>query len=216
MATKTLEERIKFLEKEVQRLHDIQEIQNLVGKYEVLHTPKTFGQTMYLFALKQPDVSAEIADWGVYIGAEQIKVLYGMVHSEKLEGTMFEHQLTTPMIEVAGDGKTAKGVWFSPGHETHEVDGKMQAFWCYGKYGADFIKEDGEWKIWHWHWYDTFKTPYHKSWIEVPPGAPPATLAEHPADKPTTYRSSYFPDGVREPIPGCPEPYQTWDGKSMA
>ncbi len=210
MTRKNLEERVKFLEKQIERLQAINEIENLVGKYEVLHTPKTFGDTAALFALKQPDVCVEIADWGVYEGPEQVKILYEMVHNEPLVGTMFEHQLTTPMIQVAEDGQTAKGVWFSPGHETQIVDGKLQAYWCYGKYAADFIKEDGKWKIWHWHWYDTFKCPYEKSWVAVGPGAPPPDIAEHPANKPTTYRSSYFPTGVREPIPVCPEPYETW------
>ena len=36
------------------------------------------------------------------------------------------------------------------------------------------------------------------------------------ADKPPTVRSTYFPDQVRGPIPEYPEPYETWDGKSMA
>jgi len=211
MAAQSLKEKIARLELNVERLQAINEIQNLVGTYEVLHTPKTFGRTIELFALKQPDVSVEIADWGVYIGAKQIKTLYEDVHKEPLVGSMFEHQLTTPMIVVAGDGKTAKGIWFSPGHETQVLpNGKLQAYWCYGKYGADFIKEDGQWKIWHWHWYDTFKCPYEKSWVESGPGAPPPGITRHPADKPTTFRSSYFTDGIRETIPGCPEPYETW------
>jgi len=216
MLVKSLEERIQLLEKSTERLWAIQEIHNLVGKYATYHTPKTFSKTIELFALKQPDVSAEIADWGVYIGPDRIVTLYADVHKEPLVGTMFEHQFTTPMIQVAGDGKTAKGAWFSPGHETHPVNGKLQAFWCWVKYGADFIKEEGQWKIWHWHVYDIFKCPYEKSWVEVGPAAPPDNLPKFPADKPTTFRNSYFPTGIREAIPVCPEPYDTWDGKSEA
>jgi hypothetical protein len=69
------------------------------------------------------------------------------------------HTNTTPIIEVAGDGKTAKGTWYSPGMglSAHingtEVTYGGTFFW--EKYGADFMKENGEWKIWHCQmWYD--------------------------------------------------------------
>ena len=134
-----IEKEVELLEYEVERLWAINDIENLVGKYTILHTPKTFNRIPELFALKQPDVSAEIADWGVYIGAQQIKNLYEKLHEMPLVGTMFEHYFTTPMIQIAADGKTAKGVWFSPGHKTNYREGELQAYWCWGKYGADFI-----------------------------------------------------------------------------
>ena len=228
MAKENMEERIKKLEKEleqykslareVERLKAIHEIQNLVGKYEVVHTPKTMSLTPELFALKQPDVSVEIAMWGVFIGAESIKKMYShMEESGARPGMMFEHQLTTPIIEVADDLQTAKGLWFSPGHETPFVDGKLQARWCWGKFGADFIKEEGKWKIWHYHWYDTFMVPFDKSWVDTPQPAR-GVIEEHPGfkpDKPPTSRSTYYPDEIRRPIPWYPEPYKTWDGKSV-
>jgi hypothetical protein len=68
-------------------------------------------------------------------------------------GEWASHTQTTPIIEVAGDGKTAKGVWYSPGlHMMAQVrDGKVSKSggWFWEKYGADFVKEDGKWKIWH-------------------------------------------------------------------
>jgi hypothetical protein len=95
MANNDLEERVKLLEKEVERLKAINEIQILVGRYAVLHTPKTFKQTPELFALKQPDVSVEVAARGIYVGSAQIKTFYEKLHDEPLVGTMFEHQFTT-------------------------------------------------------------------------------------------------------------------------
>lgn len=63
------------------------------------------------------------------------------------------HSSTTPVIEVADDGKTAQGAWYSPGVGIMPVyeDGKihLQSMFFYEKYGADFVKEDGKWKIWH-------------------------------------------------------------------
>jgi len=63
------------------------------------------------------------------------------------------HTNTTPVIEVAGDGKTAKGIWYSPGMGLNgHINGTSVSvgstfFW--EKYGADFIKENGVWKMWH-------------------------------------------------------------------
>lgn len=63
------------------------------------------------------------------------------------------HTNTTPIIEVAGDGKTAKGVWYSPGVglmariSGNQANAGSVFFW--EKYGGDFVLEDGRWKIWH-------------------------------------------------------------------
>ncbi len=64
------------------------------------------------------------------------------------------HTQETPVIEVAGDGKTAKGLWYSIGQSvrgTVDASGKtsVSTGWMWEKYGVDFIKEDGKWKIWH-------------------------------------------------------------------
>jgi hypothetical protein len=227
MATESLEKTVRNMQKEIksmkheiERLQAYNEIQNLVAKYAVLHTPTTMSRSPEVFALKQPDVSVEIAMWGKFIGAKQIKNMYGgMGEAKPMPGAMFEHDLTTPVIQVAADGKTAKGVWFSPGHETTPgPDGKLVAHWCWGKFAADFIKEDGKWKIWHYHWYDTFMIPFDKSWVDHP--QPPMDfIEEHPGmkpDLPPTSRSTYFPDQVRRPIPDYPEPYETWDDKSVS
>ena len=58
------------------------------------------------------------------------------------------HCMTTPIIEVAKDGETAKGLWLMYGAETmKKEDGKVSAYWAAGQFAMDFIKEDGEWKI---------------------------------------------------------------------
>lgn len=75
------------------------------------------------------------------------------------QGTKFTiHPVSTPCIEVAADGKTAKGTFTSLGFE-----GDM---WCYGKYANDYIKIDGKWYIWHMKWLRCFKTPFGISWAD--------------------------------------------------
>lgn len=69
-------------------------------------------------------------------------------------GEYVMHTQETPVIEVAGDGKTAKGIWYSIGLAVRgqvDEDGNTSVGtgWMWEKYAVDFIKEDGEWKIWH-------------------------------------------------------------------
>ena len=57
-------------------------------------------------------------------------------------------------------------------------------------------------------------TPYNESWVDAYQPAI-GEEAHSDADKPCTYRSTYFVDRPRDPIPGWPAPYDTWDGKSV-
>jgi len=211
MTKKTLEERVQHLE-------DIREIQNLMGRYEYLHTAGMHEETAELFAKKTPGVRAEIDDWGVYEGTEGIQRLFVGVHQyaegDRI-GHMHMHTLTTPVIEVAGDGETAKGVWISPGHATAPFEGELKAYWAWLKYGVDFVKEGGKWKFWHFHMYPIFLTPYDKSWV----GATKSTSAppipdELKSDRPMSYWWAYSPTAVTENIPAPPEPYETFDQKT--
>jgi hypothetical protein len=64
------------------------------------------------------------------------------------------HTQETPVIEVAGDGKTAKGIWYSIGLSVNgqvSADGQtsISTGWMWEKYAVDFVNEDGKWKIWH-------------------------------------------------------------------
>lgn len=54
-------------------------------------------------------------------------------------------------IEVAKDGQTAKGVWYTV-HMTCEPDSKgaFSAYLHTGRVAVDFIKETTGWKIWHY------------------------------------------------------------------
>jgi hypothetical protein len=64
------------------------------------------------------------------------------------------HTNLTPVIEVAGDGKTAKGIWYSLGlgigsHIDANGKATIGAGWRPEKYAVDFVKEGDRWKIWH-------------------------------------------------------------------
>jgi len=125
------------------------------------------------------------------------------------------------VIEVAEDGATAKGVWVSPGFTTMPTMEKLQAYWHWDRYGVDFIKEDGQWKIWHFFVGRVFTCPYEKGWVEtVADGQEayamplaifkdwPGFTEPHAAQR--NAFESYSPFEVARLQPRLPEPYRTF------
>jgi hypothetical protein len=158
------EERLKRLEHEVVRLQDVNAIQRLMARYCAIHNAQEHLSWM-LFA-DRPDSSKEITSSKI-IGFENIKASYMEMAEMRTKpggermresGLNFIHPIGTPCIVVADDGETAKATFTSLGFELGS--------WSYGMYANDFIKIDGEWKIWHMKWLRCFLTPFHTSWDE--------------------------------------------------
>jgi hypothetical protein len=124
------------------------------------------------------------------------------------EAPFHMHLLTTPVIVVAGDGQTARGVWISPG-----VEGSG---WGWMKYAADFKLEKGAWKIWHMHVYGLFMTAYDHSWTENPQKAAPTSPGQS-ADKAPTTNWEYYKGAKYIPLePEPPKPYEHWGEPGMS
>lgn len=206
------------MEEKVQYLWDINEIQKVMGRYSFLHTAGMHRECVDLFATKTPGLRIEMA-WGIYEGPNAAERCYVVDHintegqygDEARKGQMHIHTLTTPVIEIAGDGKTAKGVWVSPGVESAIIEGKAEANWGWCKYGVDFVKEDSQWKIWHLHVYGIFFTPYDVPWTEAKMPDWGADMFQRSHDKPPTAQYEYAPDKPMELAPAPPEPYETFD-----
>ncbi len=202
------------LEKRMQKLEDLHEIQNLMGRYSYLRTAGMYESILKLFAQETAGVKIEISDWGVWKGTEGIEKLfngaYRFLEGDRT-GLLNIQTLTTPVIEIAGDGKTAQAAWVSPGFQTIAPGGKLQAYWTWFRYGVDFIKESTGWKFWHLHQYDVFLTAYDKSWAESLPLPPPPLPDFASADDPATYHHIYRPDAKTENIPSPPAPYMKWN-----
>jgi hypothetical protein len=235
---KNVEERLKQLEatneayqKKLDRLDAIHEIQNLMGRYvwehEVQKDPE-FIETK--FAKNNPDISWEVAHMGLYVGREAVKEIldqHGPRGGSIAPGTIFIHTLTTPVIEVAEDGQTAKGVWKSPGIEggSDPVTGKPLGMNAWTKYACDFVKEDGKWKILHYHVYRIFMSPSNRNFSEDyeskvmakargggAPGGGGRGGAQQASNlrQPTTYDNPYTTTWIPELVPAPPEPYKTF------
>ena len=83
------------------------------------------------------------------------------------------------------------------------------------KYGVDFIKEKGVWKIWHLHLHGIFMASYYKSWVDFPIKMNPSEMIkgfpkEFQPDRPPITNWNYSPDKktILSPVP--PSPYKTF------
>lgn len=154
-----------------QKSLDIQEIQNVMSRHAWYYSSGQHERELNeLFALGMPDVSwSNGSEWWVgkdllweyyveYFDEFRMRDLKAFsekhpdveVNPENLgAGTSMFHTNSTPVIEVAGDGKTAKGIWYSIGQVTQTPGGQQTPTYMWERYGVDFIKKDGKWKIWH-------------------------------------------------------------------
>ncbi|WP_148274829.1 nuclear transport factor 2 family protein [Novosphingobium sp. PP1Y] len=178
-----LEAQVAQLQKTAQANADRSAVENLFSRYMYLHNAFQDNQIVDLWAKKgTPDIRAQYSNLGVYTNWDSI-ISYHRDRPSPI-GKLLFHYVTTPIIEVAGDGQTAKGLWIvnglesgltDPEHaknmpdwmfEKDMVDGKK--VWMhnvYLKYGIDFIKQDGQWKIWHFHCFEVARAPYGMGWI---------------------------------------------------
>lgn len=81
---------------------------------------------------------------------EELEPVYPEVAKVKDHRALVEvamHLLASPIIEVAEDGESAKGLWYTPGciFSTLNPQKAKEGSWIWERYGADFIIEDGEW-----------------------------------------------------------------------
>jgi hypothetical protein len=212
-----LEQSNKTLQLEVTRAQDVAAIQAVMGRYETIHNARDISKSWELFA-NMLDTYTQIAGTQKIEGYENVVKSWqsqtpGSNPGSPENGTMLEHPLSSPIIVVAGDGQTAKATWSSLGHETHYNDQtkKYEPEWAYGKYAVDFIKQNGEWKIWHHRWFRFFRTSFYTAWSDQP-------LSKiHRLDangKPILTEGIYFhpytTDSAVESIPAAPKPYATW------
>lgn len=228
-AIEELQQEILELKKQVQRQDDITEIQKVMAAYEYLHYPITFPEKIKLFALEMPDVSMDVGDSGEFVGREGIETVFLKIlgSARFAKDAFFYHAVASPYIELADDGKTAKAVFMSPGLETYfahhshiraEGEEKMTAYWCWGKYSADFIKIDGVWKIWHLKWWRDLRCDYYKSWVDDDEALADKasyqkrkdTSTDMPFHRPMKFHQPYRPGDRKVPLPRLPQPYGTY------
>ncbi|MFC1942770.1 nuclear transport factor 2 family protein [Chloroflexota bacterium] len=196
------------LEVRIQRLEDLEEIKKLQSTYQHLLHMYDWEGIVDLFAKKAPDISAEIGDSGLFVGAVGVKRFFtGRMPSPRRgrKGTLLLHLALNPVIEVSKDGKTANGLWHGPGIYFGTDSGSPEADITLGKYSCGFIKEDGKWQFRHLKWFYYARIPNfwkQKSGEEGVGKSLGDAYAAYQPDKPGTIPPGY--DQNKED--NCPQP----------
>ncbi len=158
-----LEQRIDVLERRAARLQDVRAIERLQRAFGYYFDAAQWDQMADLFA---QDATLEMGLDGVYVGNAHIRAYLhalGGGHLGLGEGELNEHLQLQPVIDLAADGRTARGRW-----RTVVLLGQygQSAEWGEGPYENEYVKERGVWKIHALHWYQTFLVPYAGGWAQ--------------------------------------------------
>lgn len=160
-------------------------MENVFSKYMHLHNHFEDENIKPLWVKRgTPGIQAQYTNNGVYTNYDSI-MAYHTGRPSPI-GKLILHETTTPLIEVAEDGETAKGFWLMAGvesgtsrpehvgtmpeflyePESANVDGKrVWAHWVWCQYAIDFLKQDGEWKIWRFRCLEVARAPFSENWI---------------------------------------------------
>jgi len=200
------------LETRIARLESYRDICNLQGRYNhYMQTGQLKDKLPELFAFGNPALKAEMADSGLWEGAEGVSRLFSHLGTKyAMPGALMAHLLLTPVLEIGEDNTYARGMWNSFGTNTYLTGtGALKAMWQLGKYDNVFCRENGTWKFLEFRWYVIFRTPYDKGWVEQPiveglqmEGFPPVSPLYTPYDPQNPHNAF---------LPAPPEP-----GKSLA
>ena len=222
------------LKDRVERLIASETVRKLVSRYSFLQAAGCYEEVLKMFALATEGVRVEVRGRGIWDGAEGIRKAVVLIPQqldaeydaamrkrlpdvplEPRSGRLLGAQLSSPVVQVAADGMTAKGLWTILGWETGlTAAGAPESFWRGARLGVDFIQEDREWKFWHFQTYPIFYTNYYKSWLETakePDLLPAYYEGAFAPDRPssTAWPAREVPDGIWwDPRP--PEPYSTF------
>lgn len=167
---------------------DTAEINNVMSRHSWYHAAMMNPVEVEKIWSKRDDIV--IARNTGYWKGESVRKYYGEKVGEPFTtGAFVWHPSTTGVVEVAEDRQTAKGVWYTPGGGGHaNADGSKHLDWMWEKYGVDFIREDGHWKIWHMKVYTDWSADSNAGFGKGGMGGPPAGGAPAPGPSPAGRR----------------------------
>lgn len=201
------------------RLRAARECENIAGRFAYFFTASQMHKIAALFTARD-DVRIEMP-WGVYNGADAVSRCFTQDLTDRdsddaarvdedVRGRLVLNDTTSGIVEVAGDGDTAKGLWMFPGVEGYALEDGPQAFWNWSFLRIDFVFEDGAWHIWHLTYRSCYNASYSGDWGS---GALFVPTPKHcSADEPVPAHYTYSPDAVfPDDELGIPMPYETWE-----
>jgi hypothetical protein len=165
---------LKEIEKRLQAVEDILQIDKLEKIYGYY---LDYGQDQKIVELFSDEAeSVEISDRGVFKGKEGIRRFFLRRVGKDREANMKElppgrllvHQQHQGVIDVASDGRTAKGRWYVLMIQAWPVDGEERSVIGHGLYENEFVKEDGVWKFKKIYMNLNFRSPIGEGWTKIP------------------------------------------------
>lgn len=222
------------------RWEQLRAIKNLMGRMSADYVLKKESSMVDSYWSNREDITLGI-NTGWFIGREEVARYYREISdrikaesvlissifpkelSEKDEqslhgvGTMDYKPIDTPVVEIAGDGLTAKGIWSVRGSHARITPSGPVAYWEWGWFLADFILEEGQFRLWHLQYLIEAEKPCGHSWTSPEysyPLRPEFSEVSGFSDpKPTVeevLREKYRDDRPFTALPRIPEPYDTF------
>jgi len=203
-----LDKQLDAAEAELQVAEDVSAIKKLQREYGFFLDKGMWEDLSQLFT---DDARADYPA-GVYIGKASIREhVWRNVGDGAIglrDGRIYNHMVLQPVVDVAPDGKSAKGRWRvlamigRLGGPVNKPAG--QANWAGGVYENTYVKEDGVWKIKDLRYYDDFSSGYEGGWAKVDPVKPGQSP---PPPAPRRFALAKAPDQPRDlACPGYPYP----------
>lgn len=239
---KTLNDSVKDERLEIQRAIAYHEIQNLISAHTYCYEAQKQYYEIENFWSKRDDISynnngtrEETINYYCVTNMKareaKLKAMSELYPDEVKNtpgnlgiGDMVIHLVTTPYIVIAGDCKTAKGLWYVPSVNVEiGADGQPVPVTIWEKCAVDFIREEDQWKIWHFNQWVQFAAPLDKSIFDAsfrlsrPFFDPEQTHQD--SEKPPMEQNQYSKEKdeiysnkrVADWRPELPEPYETWE-----
>lgn len=150
MTVKDLEARIQALEEtvksqavEIRILKDVEEINRLQRAYGFYLEHWMTEEIISLFA-DNPEISVTLAP-GTFLGKKGVRRYFEKNNPDN----EFLHQMmqVSGIVDIAPDGKTAKGRWYGFGAIALPWGKGMAQSFVTGIYTMEYIKENGIWKF---------------------------------------------------------------------
>jgi len=160
------------LEKQVVLMEDMQAIADLQKMYGYYMDTHQREQVVSLFS--DDTESIEIESTGLFLGKAGVKRFFLdndlLQPGEKAVPAWINIliMMFQDVIDVAPDGKTAKGRWNTWLAEAMPVGGIPRQQWVQGYYENEYIKENGKWLFKKLHWNVTVFTSFEAGWLKVP------------------------------------------------
>lgn len=141
----------------IRRVWDVEEIKKVANKRVIYIANEMRAEELvdlWVSDKKLQKTASFGRNTGYYVGMDAIKGYYvkhhNDMHNNDFTGCLSTHPISTGLVELAEDGKTARGIWYAIAQETTPAkDGTAKALWMPEKIGMDFVKEENDWKIWH-------------------------------------------------------------------